>query len=99
MWIRSQDKKYFIEVNAFEIKRIGNVYFVIGYHTENSNDDIYWYFGNYSSEEKAIKVLDMIQDFEIRHQANLLLAIYQESNDNAEENMVFQMPQDSKVEV
>lgn len=99
MWIRSQDKNYFIEVNAFEIKRTGNVYFVIGYHTENSNDDIYWHFGNYSSEEKAIKVLDMIQDFEIRHQANLLLAIYQESNDNAEENMVFQMPQDSEVEV
>lgn len=41
----------------------------------------------------------MIQNFEIRHQANLLLAIYSEANDNAEENMVFQMPQDSEVEV
>lgn len=94
MWVRSQDKKYFIEVNAFEIKIIGNAYCVIGYHTENSNDDIYWYFGNYSSEEKAIKVLDMIQNFEIKHQANLLIAIYHEPNGNAEENMVFQMPQD-----
>lgn len=62
MWIRSQDKIYFIEVNAFEIKGNGNLYYVIGYHTENSNDDIYWYLGNYSSEEKAIKVLDMIQE-------------------------------------
>ena len=91
MWIRSQSKKQLINANELYIATRS-----IGYciSTGKGND-----LASYLSEEKAIKVLDMIQDFEIRHQANLLLAIYQESNDNAEENMVFQMPQDSEVEV
>nr|DAP05171.1 MAG TPA: hypothetical protein [Caudoviricetes sp.] len=91
MWIRSQDKKQLVNANELYIATRS-----IGYciSTGKGND-----LASYLSEEKAIKVLDMIQDFEIRHQANLLLAIYQESNDNAEENMVFQMPQDSEVEV
>ena len=91
MWIRSQSKKQLINANDLYIGKYREKYFI---STGKVND-----LGMYSSEEKAIKVLDMIQDFEIRHQANLLLAIYQESNDNAEENMVFQMPQDSEVEV
>lgn len=91
MWIRSQSKKQLVNANELYIATRS-----IGYciSTGKGND-----LASYLSEEKAIKVLDMIQDFEIRHQANLLLAIYQESNDNAEENMVFQMPQDSEVEV
>lgn len=92
MWIRSQDKKYFIEVNAFEIKRTGNVYFVIGYHTENSNDDIYWYFGNYSSEEKAIKVLDMIQE-KIMHGNRLI----KKDKYDLRIDAVFEMPKEDEV--
>lgn len=91
MWIRSQDKKQLVKANDLYIATRGKGYCI---STGKGND-----LGTYSSEEKAIKVLDMIEDFEIRHQANLLLAIYQESNDNAEENMVFQMPQNSEVEV
>ena len=90
MWIRSQDKKQLVNANDLYISTRGKGYCI---STGKGND-----LGLYSGEDKAIKVLDMIQDFEIRHQANLLLAIYQESNDNAEENMVFQMPQDSEVE-
>ena len=90
MWIRSQDKKQLVNANDLYIETRGEGYSI---STGKGND-----LGLYSGEDKAIKVLDMIQDFEIRHQANLLLAIYQESNDNAEENMVFQMPQDSEVE-
>lgn len=99
MWIRSQDKKYFIEVNAFEIKRIGNVYFVIGYHTENSNDDLYWFLGDYSSEEKAMKVLDMIQGCLTGN----VLQSYEIARDcpicGTEFHGVFQMPRDSEAEV
>ena len=91
MWIRSQDKKQLVNANELYIATRS-----IGYCISTGKGiDL----GTYASEDKAIKVLDMIQDFEIRHQANLLLAIYQESNDNAEENMVFQMPLDSEVEV
>lgn len=91
MWIRSQDKKQLVNANELYIATRSTGYCI---STGKGND-----LASYLSGEKAIKVLDMIQDFEIRHQANLLLAIYQESNDNAEENMVFQMPLDSEVEV
>lgn len=91
MWIRSQSKKQLVIANDLYIGKRGKNYFI---STGKGND-----LGTYSSEEKAMKVLDMIQDFEIRHQANLLLAIYSEANENAEENMVFQMPQNSEVEV
>lgn len=90
MWIRSQSKRQLVNANELYIGKREKNHFI----STGRND-----LGTYSSEEKAIKVLDMIQDFEIRHQANLLLAIYREPNGNAEENMVFQMPQDSEVEV
>lgn len=100
MWIRSQDKKYFIEVNAFEIKGIGNVFYIIGYHTENSNDDIYWYLGNYSSEEKALGILDEIQgcitgsiftnNYEIVRDCKIA---------GTEFHGVYTMPKDDEVEV
>lgn len=99
MWIRSQDRDCLINVNDV-------CFYKLTYKERKTYQfrcygfgDDYYILGNYSSKEKAMKVLDMIQDFEIRHQANLLLAIYSEANDNAEENMVFQMPQDSEVEV
>lgn len=91
MWIRSQSKKQLVNANELYIGIRVKYYFI----STGKGVDL----GTYASEEKAIKVLDMIQDFEIRHQANLLLAIYREPNGNAEENMVFQMPQDSEVEV
>lgn len=91
MWIRSQSKKQLINANDLYIGIRGKYYSI----STGKGVDL----GTYASEEKAIKVLDMIQDFEIRHQANLLLAIYREPNGDAEENMVFQMPQDSEVEV
>lgn len=95
MWIRSQDKKYFIEVNAFEIKGIGNVFYIIGYHTENSNDDIYWYLGNYSSEEKAMKVLNMIDSFKNEPlQIEKIQSVYIHCYEKT-----FQMPQNNEVEV
>lgn len=90
MWIRSQDKKQLVNANDLYIATRAKGYCI----STGKGVDL----GTYSSEDKAIKVLDMIQDFEIRHQANLLLAIYREPNGNAEENMVFQMPQDSEVE-
>lgn len=91
MWIRSQSKKQLVNANELYIGKREKKHFI----STGKGIDL----GTYASEEKAIKVLDMIQDFEIRHQANLLLAIYREPNGNAEENMVFQMPQDSEVEV
>ena len=84
MIIRSQDKK---ELHNFD--RISNVCVLPCYRDEhkfiievNSQKTI----GTYSTEEKAIKVLDMIED------------AYVNCNCNYVHNDVFQMPQDDEVE-
>ncbi len=87
MLIRSQDKKVMINFDNVCQVRTGGL---------NDDrlivlvDDIVVVLGQYSSEEKAIKVLDMIQDS------------YEEANSVCTmsgfvANTVFQMPQDSEV--
>ena len=82
VWVRSQDKKhlgffYYFSLSKYTSGRSGVIGYV-GVHQGNYN------LGYYSSEEKVIKVLDMIQDF-IKARVN--------------EDMVFQMPKDEEVKV
>lgn len=49
MWIRSQDRKILIEINNLDIDDINQIW-------DGSS-----LLGKYSSEEKALKVLDEIQ--------------------------------------
>ena len=95
MWVRSQDKKQLYKSFGFEIV----------------NSDIYCLFGttaskvgSYSTKEKALKVLDMIQE-SIKGKSNTFFTINSKGGvlKNHEyfhytENNVFQMPQDSEVE-
>lgn len=83
MWIRSQGKTNL--VNASQVKRIRIYYFVGKISVEIHADDTT--LGEYSTEEKALKVLDMIQE--------LILYTYY---GGAEPKKVFQIPQDSEVE-
>lgn len=89
MWIRSQDKTFLKECNDIRLETYKEV--------ENGKETIvyvivqgswqYFYnrtLGKYSTEEKALKVLDMIQE-EIPK--NSFYGI----------NTVFQMPQDNEV--
>ena len=89
MWIRSQDKEelkkceyYSIEQSAFSEDYVILV---------NGN----YCFGVYSSKEKALKVLDLIQ-------AKILEPIYENDLACCEKEIytskVFQMPQDDEVE-
>lgn len=83
MIIRSQDKKRIINLDSIICLQVKakSIY---------SNDDLW--IGTYSTEEKAIKVLDMIT---MRYyKANQ----YFESSGFVE-NVVFQMPADEDVEV
>lgn len=73
MWIRSQDKKILTEIHNLDIDDINQIW-------DGSS-----LLGKYSSEEKALKVLDQIQD-------NM------ESFEH-EPTMVFQMPQDEDVKL
>ena len=81
MWIRSQDKKILTEIHDVEIDS--------GFKVWGSGSLI----GEYSTQEKAIKVLDMIQEKIIeRELMNFGLA-----KSFSYEHCAFQMPQDDEV--
>lgn len=84
MWIRTQNKYILANANSFRICKdcIDDwVYYAINGHYDRYEQEL----GIYSTKEKALKVLDQIQD-------NM------ESFEH-EPTMVFQMPQDEQVEV
>lgn len=81
MWIRSQNKKILSKVNEVLICTMDdNKYFIEGFWNRGSDT-----LGIYSSQEKALKVLDKIQ--------------YNMEPFEHEPTMVFQMPQDDEAEV
>lgn len=84
MWIRTQNKYILANANSFRIRKDSIddwVYYAINGHYDGYEQEL----GIYSTKEKALKVLDQIQD-------NM------ESFEH-EPTMVFQMPGDEDVEV
>lgn len=80
MWIRSQNKKILSKVNEVLICTMDdNKYFIEGFWNRGSDT-----LGIYSTEEKALKVLDKIQ--------------YNMELFEHELIMVFQMPTDTEVD-
>ena len=87
MWIRSQDKKILVDINiAFVAERqiAGITTYDICYHKEIDID-----LGVYSTYEKALKVLDKIEN-KIGHLENLKRVNYVQPLNF----YVFQMPLD-----
>ncbi len=72
MWVRSQDRKSLLEIEDVEIDSINQIW-------DGSS-----LLGKYSTEEKALKVLDQIQ--------------YNMELFEHELTMVFQMPTDNEVD-
>lgn len=87
MLIRSQDRKTIFPLRNLTIDTDKNNQFLVG--------DYPYTYGVYSTEEKAIKVLDMIS---AEYNAPILL----QETDNGEyylyNHEIFQMPLDSEVE-
>lgn len=83
MWIRSQDRKILTEIHDVEID--------IEFKVWGSGSLI----GEYSTEEKAIKVLDMIQEKIIERELMNFGLAKKFSN----EHCAFQMPANDDVEV
>ena len=84
MWIRSQDKRFLVDINiAFVVERqiVGITSYAICYHKEIDID-----LGVYSTYEKALKVLDKIE----KHIENMYIGV---SNYMGKP---FQMPQDEE---
>ena len=93
MWVRSQDKARLTNVEDFRILKHSNGNYDI-WGNNNCN------LGAYSTEEKALNVLDMIQKCIIK--GNQITRVFNGysmdyTNDYNVENIVFQMPQDSEV--
>ena len=79
-WIRSQDGIVLANIVSFFIDEKCSV---CGYDNSTNDADCYFYLGHYSTKEKAIKVLDMIQEhIECEYDIG-----------------VFQMPLDEEAEV
>lgn len=95
MWIRSQNKKQLVEASDLYISTRGKGYSI---STGKGND-----LGTYSSEEKALKVLDIIQIQIINH-GEVLTEYFPLTKDSLYNKIThkgfitFQMPQDSEVE-
>ena len=79
MWIRSQGGKFLTDCNYFEVEKFHEQYSVL-----SNRSDISVTLGIYSSEEKALKVLDEIQ------KRTEYLYMYPKA---------FQMPADFEVQV
>lgn len=115
MLIRSQDKEMIINMAATNHIYVREVYRPSGNLIDISSDEMR--LGYYSTKEKAIKVLDMIQEAYADAKLNeiLLPDVCKAANKSQQEKentsiakdirnafmkkMVFQMPEDSEVEV
>lgn len=93
IWIRSQDKRRLIECTRFGVSNWFNgICDVVGYSCNDACK-----LGEYKGEEKAIKVIDMIQEH-IANSDNIFRNVANEQDWVGEiithSNNVFQMPQD-----
>lgn len=95
MLIRSQDKEQLLNIDS--VKTIGicerGKCFAIFI-------DSLYFIGNYSSREKIIKVLDMIQEAYSEYQImlNFSVSYLHEFKEKTDGFAIFQMPEDSEVE-
>lgn len=89
MLIRSQDKRHLVNLNNVELVYVSKS--VVCADFVDSRDDGFSKLGEYNTEEKALKVLDMIED---KH-AEYVLAIAGASC--SRNPAIFQMPEDGEV--
>ena len=82
MWIRNQDRTALLDCDNFEVESYSETHEVV---TLNNRTNITVDLGVYSSKEKALKVLDEIQNW-----------IHYEADENG---ITYQMPQDVDVRV
>lgn len=101
MWIRSQNRQMLLDCRGVRIVNCCSIdiccYEIYGYGMSFETKQ---YLGSYSTEEKALKVLDMFQ--ECVANGNQITKIFNnysmEYTDNYKiENNGFQMPQDEEV--
>lgn len=95
MWIRSQDRTKLLKCSGVWIREVSKIF---AYHFEIEEDDENGYryslIGKYSTKEKALKVLDIIQEAIITEELFGATIIVEGRDYN---NLVFKMPLDEEV--
>ena len=94
MWIRSQNKEVLINANGVRIVYEDTYCIVCDYY-----DGELYYLGEYSTKEKALKVMDMIQNAITGTRFEFTDIVRDCDLAGIEIHNVFNMPQDSEVEV
>lgn len=94
MWLMSQNKEVLVNVNDvcfYEVKKDSKIFYQFrcyGYGVD------YYILGEYSTKEKSLKVMDMIEEEIIKCEAMITV-------DNVsfyDRKVVFQLPAESEVE-
>lgn len=90
MWIKGQNGEILINANNVRIVHESLSYNIVCdlYSGE------YYYLGHYSTKEKALKVMDMIEEEIIKCEAMITV----DSVSFYDRKVVFQLPADSEVE-
>ena len=99
MWLRSQNKEMLINANNIRIISDSHSYDIIC----DFYDGEYYYLGEYSTKEKALKVMNMIQRQIVSRSESYEIVRPVLKSDTFEpywkkREVVFQMPKDQEVE-
>ena len=94
MWIRSQNKEVLINANGVRIVYEDTYCIVCDYY-----DGELYYLGEYSTKEKALKVMDMIQNAITGTRFEFTDIVRDCDLAGIEIHNVFNMPQDSEGKV
>ena len=93
MWLRSQNKEMLINANNIRIISDSHSYDIIC----DFYDGEYYYLGEYSTKEKAMEVMDMIQNAITGTRFEFTDIVRDCDLAGIEIHNVFNMPQDSEV--
>ena len=97
MWVRSQNKEVLVNVNDicfYKMKKDSK--FIYQFRCYGYGDD-YYILGEYSTKEKAMKVMDMIQNAITGTRFEFTDIVRDCDLAGIEIHNVFNMPQDSEV--
>lgn len=96
MWIRSQSKKVLVNINFLRVINDGNYCLICGATTDGCDCGL----GVYSTEKKALRVLDEIQKYIGSERFySTTKGISEQQSISIENTNVFKMPQDEDVKL
>ena len=86
MWIRTQDRNILVNADKFSVSKEHEVFRIYS---------VNYFLGEYSTREKAMKAMDMIEDAIIKYESMINVdTIFFD-----ERKIVFQMPKEDEVDL